>query len=241
VSSSLEELLTLQERDLTLDRLQLRFDTLPVRDAVAQSEARASTLLAQRAGVQARRDEVAREEQRFDDEARALDVKAKDVETKMYSGEVTSPRELQAMQADIDQLRRHQRDVENRELESMEVREPLDGELAALQEQLDALATELVALRATLAESEAELQVELGVERDARAGIARGLDADLVAAYEQRRSQAGGTGAAGAARLVGNTCQGCHLSIPSTEVERIKRAPEGTIAFCDNCGCILVP
>ena len=27
----------------------------------------------------------------------------------MYSGEISSPKELQAMQADVEQLRRHQR------------------------------------------------------------------------------------------------------------------------------------
>ena len=41
--------------------------------------------------------------------------------------------------------------------------------------------------------------------------------------------------------LVGNTCQGCHLSVPATEVERIRKGADGPISFCDNCGTILVP
>jgi hypothetical protein len=45
----------------------------------------------------------------------------------------------------------------------------------------------------------------------------------------------------GAARLVGTTCQGCHLTIPATEVDRIRKAPKGTVEYCDNCGAILVP
>jgi predicted nucleic acid-binding Zn-ribbon protein len=45
----------------------------------------------------------------------------------------------------------------------------------------------------------------------------------------------------GAAQLNGTTCQGCHLSIPSVEAERIRKSPAGTVAHCDNCGCILVP
>ena len=52
---------------------------------------------------------MAREEQKLDDEARSLGEKATAVETKMYSGEISSPTELQAMQADVDQLRKHQR------------------------------------------------------------------------------------------------------------------------------------
>ena len=65
------------------------------------------------------------------------------------------------------------------------------------------------------------------------------LDPTLVVEYERRRARA--AAGVGVARLVGKTCQGCHLSIPSTEVARIRRAPEGTISYCDNCGCILVP
>jgi predicted nucleic acid-binding Zn-ribbon protein len=44
------------------------------------------------------------------------------------------------------------------------------------------------------------------------------------------------------ARLVGNSCQGCRLTIPSTEVARIRKAgPDADVSHCDNCGAILVP
>ena len=55
---------------------------------------------------------------------------AADANQKLYSGTVSSPRELQAMQADIDMLRRQRCDLEDRELEVMEARESLDGEIA---------------------------------------------------------------------------------------------------------------
>jgi predicted nucleic acid-binding Zn-ribbon protein len=142
------------------------------------------------------------------------------------------------MQADVEQLQRHQRDVENRELEIMEQREPLDAELGELAAELEKVAGELAATRAALAAAEGEIGAEVAVERAARDEIAGGLDPALVADYERRRARSQGVGAA---RLVGSTCQGCHLSIPSTEVERIRRAPEGSVAYCDNCGCILVP
>jgi hypothetical protein len=46
----------------------------------------------------------------------------------------------------------------------------------------------------------------------------------------------------GIARLVGNTCQGCRLTIPATEVDRIRKAgPDDPVFQCDNCGAILVP
>jgi predicted nucleic acid-binding Zn-ribbon protein len=238
VGGILDSLLALQERDLALDRLQHRHDTLPERADVARLEALGSSLLARRTRAQAERDELARQESRLDDEAHALATKAKDVEARMYSGEVSSPRELQAMQADVEQLQRHQRDVENRELEVMEQREPVDAQLAELDTELGGVARELDGARSALAAAESEIGAETAVERAARDEIAGGLDHALVADYERRRAHAHGVGAA---RLVGSTCQGCHLSIPSTEVERIRHAPEGSVAYCDNCGCILVP
>jgi uncharacterized protein len=238
VNNELETLLTVQEHDLALDRLRHRHDSLPERSSLASAEARAAELARRATVVGGERDALAREETRLDDQARSFAEKAKEVEAKMYSGEVSSPRELQAMQADVDQLQRHQRDLENRELELMEQREPLDAEVVSLAAQRTTVTEEIAELRAVLERAEAEIEGEAQAERDARGALTADLDPALHAAYERQRAKPQGVGAA---RLVGATCQGCHLTIPATEVERIRHAPDGTLAFCDNCGCILVP
>jgi uncharacterized protein len=230
-SVMLDTLLELQDRDTAIDRLRHRRDTLPERAALDDQSARLTE-------ATSRREEVAREEQRFDDEARSLEDKAVEVERRMYSGEVTSPRELQTLQADVDQLRRHRRSLEDRELEVMERRESLDGEVNGLDGRVRALEAEAQRLSAALSEVEAEIDGELSGESAARDEIAVALDAGLLEDYEGCRARARGMGAA---RLNGNTCQGCHLSIPSVEAERIRKSPPGTVAHCDNCGCILVP
>ena len=236
--TGLDPLLVLQEHDSALDRLRHRRETLAEREALAAAEWNAAAVAGRRAAARARRDELLREEQRLDDEAQALQAKASDVERKMYSGEISSPRELQAMQADVEQLRRLQRGLENRELELMEEREPLDVTAAELDGESAALADDLDRLRRALVAAEAEIDADEARERAARAETAALIAPALVAEYDRCRTQARGVGVA---RLIGSTCQGCHLSIPSTEVERIRKAPEGTIAHCDNCGCILVP
>ncbi len=238
MATDLDALLALQQRDGALDRLRHRHQTLPERDALARGEADVAALDAARQLPALERDEVAREEQRLDDEVRSLAAKATEVETKMYSGEVTSPKELQAMQSDVEQLRRHQRGLENRELELMETREPLDVTVAELAEHGSMLAAELDRIRRSLADAEAVIAAEAKQEREARDEIAAGIDPALVKEYERCRNQAQGVGVA---RLVGTTCQGCHLSIPATEVERIKRSAGKPLAYCDNCGAILVP
>jgi predicted nucleic acid-binding Zn-ribbon protein len=238
LSSELETLLTLQERDNTLAQLLHRHHTLPERDALHDAESQAAALDARLGQSRGERDRLAREEQQLDDEARSLSDKAAEVEKRMYSGEVSSPRELQAMQTDVEQLKRHQRTIENRELELMEAREPLEGTVAELEQQRASVATEVERLTTTLADAEAGIIAEMQQERAARDEIAAGIDAALVREYERCRAQAKG---AGVARLLGTTCQGCHLSIPAIEAEQIKRSGGQPLAHCDNCGAILVP
>jgi predicted nucleic acid-binding Zn-ribbon protein len=238
MTEALESLLALQERDGALDRLRHRHQTLPERDALARGEADASALDARLATTRTERDGVAREEQKLDDEARSLGAKATEVEAKMYSGEISSPRELQAMQSDVEQLRKHQRNVENRELELMEAREPLDATLGELEQHRSVLEGEMERIRRTLADAEAVIVAEAREESAARDSIAAGIDERLVKEYERCRALAHGVGVA---RLVGTTCQGCHLSIPAIEAEQIKKSAGDPLAYCDNCGAILVP
>ncbi|HEY3671417.1 MAG TPA: C4-type zinc ribbon domain-containing protein, partial [Acidimicrobiia bacterium] len=234
----LDVLLTLQEHDSTLERLLHRHHTLPERDALREAEAAAAVIDARLVTTRAERDKVAREEQQLDDEARSLADKAKEVESRMYSGEISSPKELQAMQADVEQLRKHQGTIENRELELMELREPLDATVADFEQQRATLGVDVDGHAAALGAAEAEIIAEMQVERAARDETAGSIDAALVKEYERCRTLAKG---AGVARLVGTTCQGCHLSIPAVEAEQIKRTGGQPLAHCDNCGAILVP
>jgi uncharacterized protein len=236
--SVLDTLLLLQERDTALDRLRHRREALPARSELAAREADLATRTTQVAELRRARDEVLHEEKRLDDEASSLDAHAKEVEQKLYSGTVSSPRELQAMQADVDSLKRHRETIEDRELEVMERREQFDQDLAVADAARAELQAETERLRGEIADAEREIDDEFAVEQQARDQYASEVPERLVTDYERRRVNNRG---AGAARLVGDTCQGCHLSIPSTEVERIRRAPEGSVSYCDNCGCILVP
>jgi hypothetical protein len=61
---------------------------------------------------------------------------------------------------------------------------------------------------------------------------------DLLARYEQLRSKLGGTGAA---RLVGASCSGCHLTLSSMELDRVRKAASDAVITCEQCGRILVP
>jgi predicted nucleic acid-binding Zn-ribbon protein len=234
----LEALLLVQERDIHLDQLRHRRDALPERAELNARAAALRTQEAERGEVRERHRAMLAEERRIDDEAQAVGERAADVDQRLYSGTVTSPRELQAMQADIEMLRRRRSDLEDEELEVMEQREALDAELAALDGSIDALWTSVSELQATITATEREIDGEIAREEEERAVLAKPIVESLLRDYERRRAQNRG---AGAARLVGTTCQACHLTIPSTEAEQIRRAAGTEIGYCDNCSAILVP
>jgi hypothetical protein len=234
---ALADLLTLQNHDSAVDRLRHRKATLPERAQLEARRAAYAELEARRAGVTERRDVELREERRLDDEVRSLEAKAKAVDTKMYSGTVSSPKELQAMQADIDQLRRHAGELEDEELEVLVRRETLDGEVAELEAAQAAVVAEMEMLLAAIASQEGEIDAELAVEEEARAELAPGIPEATLRLYEQIRTANRGVGAA---RLVGMNCQACHLSLPATEVDRIRHLPADALVRCEHCGAILV-
>jgi predicted nucleic acid-binding Zn-ribbon protein len=234
----LAALLRVQERDTGLDRLRYRRSSLPERAAISERRALESDLTARADATRRDRDATLLEEKRLDDEAQTLARRAKEVDGKLYSGTISSPRELLDMQADIDQLDRHRSVIEEQELEVMERRETLDTELTSLDTELAGVRAELATLETTLQAAEAELDAEIAVEEAARTEEASDVGADLLADFEHIRSQNHG---AGVALLVGTTCQGCRLSIPAIEADRIRHDPEAGIATCDNCGAILVP
>jgi predicted nucleic acid-binding Zn-ribbon protein len=234
----LEALLLVQERDITLDQLRHRRDAMPERAELTARAAELGRTVAERDALGERHRVVHAEERRIDDEAQVVGERAEEVNKRLYSGTISSPRELQAMQADIDMLLRRRSDLEDEELEVMEKREALDGELATLDAAIAALQETVARLRATIAETEKELDDEIARESEARADLAKPIAESLLREYERRRAQNRG---AGAARLVGTTCQACHLTIPSTEAEQIRRAAGSVVSYCDNCAAILVP
>jgi len=234
----LEDLLVVQEHDTAADRLRHRKETLPELTKLTEVEQAIGNVDAALADVVARRDEVARRQQRHEDELASLETKIAEVDKRLYSGTVTSPKELQALQADIDSLKKHGSEIEDQVLEAMQDREPLDTEVTRLEAERTTHEKDGEQLRQAIAEATAAIDAELATELEARTTAAVSIPADLLSQYDRLRSKLQGIGAA---RLVNGRCSGCHLTLPATELDRLRHQPEDTVVLCDQCGRILVP
>ncbi len=231
------ELLQVQEHDTAADRLRHRRKSLPELAELAASEdelARLETTLVT-AGADAA--ESARRQRHLEAELTTLESKIAELDAKLYSGVVTVPRELQAMQTEGEALRQRRATLEDDVLEAMSSREALDEQVADLDRRRAELDAEGVRLRVAVAEGQAQLDRELAAELAARVDAATQIPADIAALYEQLRSHLGGVAAA---PLVNGRCGGCHLALPATELDRLRKEPADALVRCEQCERILV-
>lgn len=230
-------LLELQDHDTRIDQLRHRRATLPARAELAKVEADRAALDARVAEVRSRRDELGGQQSGLEDQIESSKRRRDELQKRLYGGTIADARQLQAMDEEVRHLGRHISDLEDRELEVMEALEPVDGDLQAADVERDGLDTRGEALRAEIAAAERDIDADIDAELAPRQPLAAEIPADLLRRYEALRTKLGGTGAA---RLVGNSCGGCHLTLPAMEVDRIKKSAPDAVITCDNCGRILV-
>jgi len=231
------DLLKVQEHDTAADRLRHRRQTLPELAELVATEDELARLESGLAEEGAKAAEAARCQRHLEGELALLESKVSELDAKLYSGMVTVPRELQAMQTEGAARREGRGSLEDEVLEAMDAREAVDGQVADLERRRTELDDRGVRLRAAVAEGQAGVDRELAEELAAREVAAEGIPTDMTALYEQLRARLGGIAAA---PLVNGRCGGCHLALPATEVARLRKEPAESLVRCEQCERILV-
>jgi uncharacterized protein len=230
------DLLRVQDHDTAADRLRHRRQNLPESAELRACEDEVARVEATLAEVGANAAEAARLQRRVEGELALLESKVAELDAKLYSGAVTVPRELQAMQTEGDVMRQRRASLEDEVLEAMSARETLDEQVAELESRRAELDREGVRLRAAVAEGQADVDRELETEVAARQEAVTGIPADVARLYEQLRARLG----VAAAPLVNGRCGGCHLALPATEIDRLRKEPPDSLVRCEQCERILV-
>jgi predicted nucleic acid-binding Zn-ribbon protein len=232
-----EQLLRTQELDTRLGQIAHAKAHHPLLAAIAETEAHAAAV---GAGVQDEREEhhrLERDQKRLDDEVAMLDAKRSDIEIKLYDGSVKATKDLLLMQEESKHLGERKNSLEDSELEIMEQMEVLQAVLDRAQAEVDTDQQKIADLQAELAAEFAALDAEahqVSVEREA---VVVSVRPDLLEAYDKlHRTQPGIV----VARLVGGSCQACHMALSAVTVDQIGKLAEDDLVHCDECGAILV-
>lgn len=234
----LEQLLAVGDVDILIAQLEHRLGHDPVHQRLVEAGAELRTVETELLDLFGRRDAVRQELKRLEDEAAMTEEKIAKVDQTLYGGTVTAHKELEALQHELGTLREILSGIEDRELEQMELAEPLEAESVRLEARRDDVRAALTTAEEAVTVMQAEVGAELDAQRARRAELAGALPESLMKQYETSRRSAGGSGAARLA--AGGQCEGCHLKLPSAEYDAIKHAPADEVHLCPECNRILV-
>jgi hypothetical protein len=230
-------LLDLQALDSTLDRLVHRRRTLPELAEIEELQARVARLGDDVVLLETEDRDLSREQAKVDADVEQVRTRMARDQQRLDAGQVGSPRELENLQSEIESLHRRQGDLEDVELEVMEKREVVQTRLDELRREREQAALDLTATEDRRDTTWAEIDSESDKTTTQRSELGTALPGDLVALYEKVRAGSAGVGAAALHR---GRCEGCHLQLNTTDLNRIREADADEVLRCEECRRILV-
>jgi uncharacterized protein len=230
-------LLELADLDAELGRLEHRRRSLPEHGELNDLEERDRALGDELTALTAREGDLKREQAKAEADVEQVRTRIGRDRTRLDAGQVSSPRELENLQSEIESLLRRQSDLEDAELDVMERLEAVQARLGEAADERTAVAARLTEVTARRDAALAELSEQSGKASDRRAAVVAEEPADLMDLYERLRAQHGGVGAAALRR---GQCQGCHLSLNTVDLNAIRGAAPDEVVRCEECRRILV-
>ena len=160
--------------------------------------------------------------------------KANKVEQDLYSGRISNPKELRAMQEDVEALGRQRQRIEDEMLGLMEEVERQLEQIRALEAARQARERELDEHLEEYTTRQRALTAELEAARRQRDALAAEVDPDFLRRYERLRSRKDGLAVTA---VNGSVCNACHMTVPEAVLNAARERDE--IRTCEDCGRIL--
>ena len=230
-------LLELAEIDAELTRLEHRRRGLPEHEEIAALERRDRELRDELAVLDATEGDLKREQAKSEGDVEQVRARIERDRSRLNAGQVSSPKELENLQSEIESLHRRQSDLEEIVLDVMERREGAQSRQAAAGAERERIAADLTAVTARRDAALGEIGEQAGKAADRRIAVVADEPAELIDLYERLRAQHGGVGAAALRR---GRCEGCHLSLNTVDLNAIRAAAPDEVLRCEECRRILV-
>jgi uncharacterized protein len=230
-------LLELAELDAELGRLDHRRRGLPEHDELTRLEQRDRALRDETTALEANACDLKREQTKADADVEQVRTRITRDRARLDAGQVSSPRELENLQSEIESLLRRQSDLEDVELDVMERLEAVQAGLKEGVAERGSIGTDIDAVTARRDVALTEIAALSDAAAARRTAVVAEEPTDLVDLYERLRAQHGGVGAAALRR---GQCQGCHLTLNTVDLNAIRAAAPDDVLRCEECRRILV-
>lgn len=165
---------------------------------------------------------------------KSIDDKLKKMDKELYGGKVVNPKEVEAMQKEIANLKSKRGDLDVRLLELWESTPPAKKETEETAAIINEKKKELAEFQKKVMASKTQLEKEFKERSELRPRLAKEVPGPMLERYEMIRQKHGGIGMAGVTRKL--SCEACGTNVPTKSVESAK---EGKIVTCEACHRIL--
>lgn len=228
------ELLRIQELDNAIARAT-RSISHPSQEApLAELAPQTAEIKSRRLAISGELDDAKAELARLESDVAVVEARmARDSDRVQNTASV---KDVTALEAELQALRKRRSDLEDIELAIMERIEGLEAQLSAVATEADDVESKVAALEA---ERDAERESLERTRADAvgdRAAIASLLPIDLVTLYEKQRDRYG----VGAARLLGGVSLASNMKLSPSDLAEVRGAAPEDVMLCPDSGAILI-
>lgn len=168
-------------------------------------------------------------------QTKTIDEKLKKIDRDLYGGKVVNPREVEALQKEIEMLKAKRSELDERILELWELHPPAKAAADAVEQAIAKKKLELADHQRKALQLKTQLEKAFKERSAERPLVAKNVEAPLLARYDMIRQKQGGVGMA---KLKPNdTCEECGMTIPRKTVLAVRE--DGAVQTCESCHRIL--
>jgi predicted nucleic acid-binding Zn-ribbon protein len=230
------KLLDIAEIDARMLQLRHRLANLPETQQIRDLQVERKLIDDAAIDARVRRDDLAAAQAKAEKDVEAVRTRRVREQQRIDAGQVTNPKDLERLQAELANIDRRISVLEDEELEVMEQLETASAEAAEYDAKIAAIDEQIATLTTQRAERAAGAEQELADVAAERGPATEGMPADLMALYDRLREQHG----IGAGELRARQCGGCRLTVEPAELARIRAAQSNEVVRHEECGVILV-
>ncbi len=227
-----KNLYALQELDLELERQRVALSTMETRigdrsglDEIARSLVHEKTELT-KLQVQQKNQDL---------EAESLRSRLQSVESKLYGGSITSPKEMEGLQSEVNYLKEQLQEADGSLLGTMVELEETQDRVRELEESQSPSEEEWERKQYELIADSDGLRQRIKDLEERRTGMTSLVTSRDLAAYEKLRVSKSGEAVVKVER---GLCRGCRMSLPTHQLQKVRMGREAV--RCGSCGRILL-
>ncbi len=228
-------LVELQLIDNAITARQTEIEEAKNNQELVSAEGRLAELKEKFDEINSKHNDLENQRKKLEDSVGIQNEKIKSNEGKLFSGTITSAKELENYQEEVRILKQKNSGMEDRMLELMIKLEEISGKVKLAGVEKDKAGADVNRIKAEMNEKLEVLKNIIEGLKKRREDVASNIPDDYLKKYKELKSKKGGIAVA---VLKDKFCNVCNMEIPSSDAEKIIDADE--VYRCPLCGRMAV-